>query len=211
MKARSPLQLVFLIFMLLSKFILAQETIKNIAPLYKYLQDNADSTIVLTYNQDFLHPVRHFIISKKSDIVTLYLYESPYDWKRRTNMPVNVRNFFQKREFDINRLQIDTNSFFNAKYVKPKKAKILWQKTMKYRPWQISDDTVDGEGCPIIGDRKYSIFDGVTMKLFLITNNNIKQLRFYAPDFYNEKCPGRSGRLNILKIEQMFKEYFERP
>src|SRR5688572_14526594 len=91
-------KIILLCFISQGQLIFAQETKVVIPPLYKYLQSNADSTIVLTYEKDPIHPVRHFMVSKKSDIVTLYLYESPYDTKGKESIPRNIRNFFQKRD-----------------------------------------------------------------------------------------------------------------
>lgn len=210
MKNKLFLNFVLLSFILLGNSVSAQENKKIIPPLYNYLQNNADSTIILTYEQNFLYPAVHFILSKKSDLVTLYLYDSPYDRRGQDAIPRNVRSFFQKRDIEINRLKVDTNSYFNAKYVKPKKALELWRKTMSYQPWQIKDDAIEGEGCAKSEKKDYDIYDGGSISLYLITNSGIKRLYFYAPEFYNKKCPKRNGRKSILAIERLFKLYFEK-
>lgn len=207
---KSLIGVVILCFILVVGFVSAQETKINIPPLYKYLQNNADSTIVLTYERDAVYPVVHFILSKKSDMVTLYLYESPYDRRGKDAIPKNIRNFFQKRDIEINDLKVDTNSYFNAKYVKPGKAQTLWRKTMFFHPWQLTDDTIDGEGCDKFkGDSAPVVYDGGGIKLFLITGAEIKQLYWYAPKFYAEKCiEKKKGRKAILKLEQIFRAYY---
>ena len=202
---------IVLLFLVIGKLLSAQENKKVIPQLYKYLQNNTDSTIILTYEQVPNYPVTHFILSKKSDIITLYLYGSPYDRRGMNSIPREIRNFFQKRDLEINRLQIDTNAYFNVKYIGSDKAKQLWGRAIKFKPWQILDDSVDGEGCPLkTNEGDYGIYDGGSVRMFLITNDAIKQLQFYAPAFYNEKCPGRQGRITILKIEKLFKKYFDK-
>ncbi|MFD0940397.1 hypothetical protein [Pedobacter boryungensis] len=208
MKNKLLLKIVLVSLILFQGAVSAQENKKNIPPLYNYLQNNADSTIILTYQQDFLYPAVHFILSKQSGNVALYLYGSPYDRRGLDAIPRNIRGFFQKRDIEISRLKVDTNSYFNPKYVKPKKAVKLWRKTMSYQPWQISDDAIDGEGCAKSGNNDNDIYDGGSISLFLITKGNIKRLYFYAPAFYDKKCPKRNGRRSILAIERLFKAYF---
>ncbi|WP_025143261.1 hypothetical protein [Pedobacter jeongneungensis] len=211
MKNRLLLKIVLLSLMLTVQLVSAQEFKGNTPPLYKYLQNSTDSALVLTYDQIPDYPVTHFILSKKLDLITLYLYGSPYDRRGVKEIPREIRNLFQKRDLEINRLKIDTNAYFNAKYIIPKKAKELWKKTIAFHPWQMADDAIDGEGCPnlrVQGD--YGIYDGGSIRLFLITKDTIRRLYFYAPAFYDKKCPGRLGRKSILKIEQLFKIYFDK-
>ncbi len=196
--------------MLIGNIVSSQETKIIIPPLYTYLQNNTDSTIILTYERDPVIPARHFILSKKSNIITLYLYESPYDRKGKNLIPKNVRNFFQKRDMEINSLSVDTNSYFNVKYVKQKKGQDLWNKTMSFRPWQIKDDTIEGEGCSKVNKEMESgIYDGGSISLYLITTNNIQRLYFYAPAYYDKKCPKeKKGRKVVLELERLFKLYY---
>lgn len=196
--------------MLIGNIVSSQETKTIIPPLYTYLQNNSDSTIILTYDRDPIIPARHFILSKKDNIITLYLYESPYDRKGKDLIPKNVRNFFQKRDIEINSLKIDTNSYFNAKYVKPKKRQDLWHKTISFNLWQIKDDITEGEGCSNVNKEiDGGIYDGGSICLYLITPDNIQRLYFYAPAYYHKKCPKeKNGRMVILKLEQLFKKYY---
>lgn len=78
----------------------------------------------------------------------------------------------------------------------------------KNDPWQLADDKRDGEGCPPSVKDKYEIFDGGTILLYLISKSEIKTLSFYAPDFYEEKCPGGKGRQHILAIDALFSSLF---
>ena len=59
-------------------------------------------------------------------------------------------------------------------------------------------------------DGSYNLIsDGGDVHLYLLTKNEIKQLHFYAPDYYNEKCPGRKGRTTLLELMRLFDSNFK--
>jgi hypothetical protein len=66
-----------------------------------------------------------------------------------------------------------------------------------------------GPGCPPIESkdgtiRDTNIYDGGGIKLYLITKDAIKILDYYAPDYYEETCPGRADRIAVLNIAKLF-------
>ncbi|MFD2288645.1 hypothetical protein ACFSOV_21225 [Pedobacter petrophilus] len=67
---------------------------------------------------------------------------------------------------------------------------------LKQKPWQINDDSIDGESCPNTKNGyDKNIYDGGWINLYLIFKINIKRLYFYAPQYYEkEVCPGREVR-----------------
>lgn len=48
-----------------------------------------------------------------------------------------------------------------------------------------------------------------TITVSLITKNEIKKISFYAPEFYEKECPGRKGRIEIIKIQAYFLSHFK--
>jgi len=77
--------------------------------------------------------------------------------------------------------------------------------------WNIVDDSVDGIGCPDgKGGNVNNLADGGEINLYLITKEKIKELQFYAPGFYEEQCPGRTGRRVILKLDKILKPIFKK-
>ncbi|MET4081933.1 hypothetical protein ABIB40_001884 [Pedobacter sp. UYP30] len=134
----------------------------EIVPLYKFFQENADSTIVLTHDQgSIFEVVDYLIISKSKGIVTLYRYGSPYSRLAKTKMPTEIRAFFRKRDFKVSQIKADTNAYFNVRDISLKKAEKLWKRINSFRPWRMKDDSVDGEGCPTKTDKSNAeVFDG---------------------------------------------------
>jgi hypothetical protein len=84
----------------------------------------------------------------------------------------------------------------------------MWDKLLKERPWTLLDDEGQGPGCKIKSKATPEIFDGGGVNLYLITKNEIKQLYFYAPGFYQQFCK-RQGRKAVIKIESLFRKYIQ--
>ena len=180
------------------------QNVIGISPIHTFLQENADSTLILTYSTVLLKPSKYLIISKKTDTITMYSYESAFD--NRINMPKNIKRILHKKSLEMINTPVDINHFFSAKYISNEEARVFWKKLSFFKPWKLSDDSIDGEGCP---EKKNKVYDGQDLILFLITKDNIKRLSFYAPwTFENDLCPGRVSRKNILEIEKIFTSYF---
>lgn len=181
----------------------------KLSPLRQFLQQDSDTTIVFQYTTNWIGPsafYAHFL-SKKGDRLQLYAYRDFI----RGGSPDSVSNKQQLGpRNEIILVPESRNRYLNPLRVSPAQLELLWSNLMAQKPWQIRDDKVDGEGCPeklritknSIED--LNIYDGGGIKCMLITKDQIKALDFYAPDFYEKQCPGRAGRIAILKISALF-------
>lgn len=125
-------------------------------------------------------------------------------------MPKNIRDAIYKRSrTDIFSTPMDVNFFFSSLYLSKDSSAVFWREIAKVKPWQLKDDSNDGEGCKINAKdgKDNNIYDGGGIKLYFITNTEIKVLYFYAPDFYEKQCPGRLGRQGVLKIATLFSKF----
>ncbi|MGN7990068.1 hypothetical protein ACTJKC_22195 [Pedobacter sp. 22226] len=181
----------------------------GITPMHKFFQKNADSTYILQGLGTFNIP-NYRILSIVGDTISIYTYKPRVvlDSKLKT-IPKIFKDAFLKNNGNLIYLvPIDINVFFQPEYLKIDSLKQFWVKSSKLKMWEIKDDKIDGEGCDIKknGD---AVSDGGKIYLHLITKDSIKELFFYAPDYYNEKCPGRKGRKAILDLWDLFNLYFK--
>lgn len=188
----------------------------NIKPLHLFLQKNADSTLIFKYESNWMIDPDYWIISKKKDTITRYIYKLN---KQFAKIPKSIRDTLSKihrtpdRRVEFKELySVDVNKYFNALYTDDKLVKVFWQELQHLTPWTLNDDSVEGESCPPNKNGEVNqIYDGGGISLFLITTQGIKQLYFYAPAFYDKMCPGKKGRKTILKIEKLFQQNFKQP
>jgi hypothetical protein len=171
-----------------------------------FLQQNADSTLIFSLTSNWMRPLKYFVISKKSDTITLYKYWPIYE--RRIKMPKKMADTLSK----LSNIPYDKmggiNADFQAVQASDKDLKKLWNTLMEQQPFTIADDKTDGEGCPVTNGWSDSISDGGGVELILITAKEIRTLSFYAPDFYHKICPGRKGRKAILEIQKLLTATF---
>jgi len=179
------------------------------SPLRQFLQQDSDTTIVFQNTTNWMGPsaLYAYFLSKKGDRLQLHAYRDFV----RSGSPDSVSNKQQLGpRNEIILVPESRNRYFNPLPVSPAQLKLLWSNLMAEKPWLISDNKVEGEGCPVklritknnIED--LNIYDGGGIQCMLITKNQIKALDFYAPDFYEKQCPGRAGRIAILKISALF-------
>lgn len=187
----------------------------TLSPLRQFMQQAADTTIVFQVTSNWLHPSSKYayFLSKKGDQVTFYAYRD-FIW---TSLPHTKENQKRLGGFaDILKVPEAPNKFFNPVPIVPEQLIQVWSDLIAIEPWRIRDDKLDGEGCPekvrIVGNtiiEDVNIYDGGAFQLTLITKDQVKTLDFYAPDFYEEQCPGRAGRIAILKISRIFDKYIK--
>ncbi|RYF21550.1 MAG: hypothetical protein EOO42_10370 [Flavobacteriales bacterium] len=200
-----------LFILLLSNSISYSQVPKN-APLFQSLQKNADSTIVLEFVTGWIQKPSLKILSKKGDTISLYAYGDNRKSIKAGLTPKSIRDsIFEKNKNSIFSAPVAINVFFNSIYLREDSLRFFWNRTEKLKPWQITDDSMDGEGCKIRdanGNAK-NIYDGGGYKLILITKTKIEHFYFYAPEFYEKICPGREGRQKIMEISNLFSRYFK--
>ncbi len=180
--------------------------------LQLFLQANADSTIIFQQSSNWFPQSPYYILSKKADTITAYTYKALPKLDKRIKLPRSIGLKIRHRNsIAVNLVPIDVNMYFQPIYFSPKKLLNLWKNIGKETPWQLADDSVDGHACiDSQGNRTGNyIYDGGGINLYLITKNEIKKLDYYAPQFFEKVCPGRKGRISILKIEHLFDKHFD--
>lgn len=179
-----------------------------ITPMHLFLQKNADSTVIFQYDVALFEPPIYKVLSKKGDTISIYEYKSLY--RIDIAMPKNIRDTLYRINKYMDSYKVDINNFFRPKHISSQNSAKFWKHIRDLKPWQINDDSKDGEGCPIQKDGiDRDIYDGGGIFVYLITKGEIKQLYFYAPSYYEKLCPGRDGRKSILKLEKLFLAYFK--
>lgn len=181
--------------------------VRGITPLHKFMQMNADTTLILEHESGWLSTPKYWLLSKKGDTITAYTYEDSDN--RKILMPEAIRQKLIKVHNYAESIDVGVNRFFQAVPISKNELSKLWDKVLKEAPWKINDDTVDGKGCPIdVNKEQFNIDDGGTIHLYLVSKTAIKTLTFYAPSFYEKHCPGRKGRKAILNIDKSFFTFF---
>ncbi|TDG36794.1 hypothetical protein EZJ43_05795 [Pedobacter changchengzhani] len=188
---------------------------RNDVPLFKFLQQNADSTLAFEYVNNWIQKPDIMILSKKADTVSVYRYEDNRKFDQSGAMPKNIRDsVYSKNRMNIFLTPITVNIYFNSIFLHTDSIHDFWNKANSMSPWQLLDDKMDnGEGCPITKKEKSNkqyIYDGGGITLYLITKKEIRPLYFYAPDYFEQKemCRGNYNRQTILKIAELFSHYF---
>ncbi|TCD28994.1 hypothetical protein EZ456_02205 [Pedobacter psychrodurus] len=201
-------KIIFILMLTLCSAITFAQKKHSATPLFKFLKANADSTIVMSYESSWgINPV-YFMLSKKGDTINAYTYKIAVVLDQRNVVPHNI----QYRLYQNTQALADVNSNFYINYLSSDSLKNFWKEIVALKPWNINDDQTDGAGCPVEKDSlQRQIRDGSTIKLHLITKKEIKELSFYAPEYYEKQiCPGRVGRQTILRIEKLFETYVQK-
>lgn len=203
-----------LVFTLIQTVALAQIN-KLITPMHKFMQANADSTIVLEFTTNWIHYPQYFLLSKKGDTLTCYVYKS--NTKLNSSLspaPKKIRQQIIKNNSKIFSEPVDINLYFNIYKMTSVQVKAFWDEVAALKPWTLKDDSTEGKGCPAAPHKNTEIedpviYDGGGIRLSLITNTGIRFLEFYAPDYYEKNCPGRPGRIAINHISKLFQSNFK--
>jgi hypothetical protein len=183
----------------------------HITPIHTFLQQNADSTLIFSYASGFVDAPTYFILSKKNDTLTLYKYDSGSK-NYLARLPKKIRDSLYKLNRPWESHKIGINRFFSVINIQQDSAKAFWSKVESLRAFQLKDDSENGEGCPKsnVGYNN-NIYDGGGIELYLVTKNKIKNLYYYAPQYYEKLCPGREDRKAVIKLEELFLTYFREP
>jgi hypothetical protein len=183
----------------------------NSAPLFEFFQQHADSTIILSHLQTIYDYPEYYIVSKTGDTINMYTYRyyAPIKTPGKVDVPKAIAQRVNKTNYEAMRALPDINALFQVKVVSKDTLNRLWNAISRERIWEIKDDKMDGKGCPIIpGKENVSLFDGGGPIFRLLTKEGSKELEFYAPNFFEEYCPGRKGRISAVRVEKLFKDYF---
>ncbi len=184
--------------------------------MHNFMQTNADSTLILEFTSNWYHAPEFYLLSKKGDTLTCYTYKANKNPRLfKPSAPEKIASAIYKNNiYNIYNAPVDINIYFNTFELEQTQVVQFWKDIMLLTPWELNDDSVDGHGCPVVKRNDgivedNNIYDGGGIQLYLLTNDRIKVLDFYAPDFYVKICPERKGRTNILKLSAHFKKVFK--
>ena len=179
--------------------------------MHKFMQINADSTIILQYTGGWIDAPVFCLLSKKEDTLTCYLYKDVRKYTSINKVPRKIAMAMSSRTMmDIYKTPVDINRFFNIKDIRPDSLLKFWDEISALKPWLIKDDVSDGVGCPVGKKGEfYSINDGGGILVHLVTKERIKPLNFYDPVGFEKICPGRKDRQSIIKFIALFQKYFK--
>lgn len=183
----------------------------SITSLHNFMQENADTTVIMSYSSNWFSPKHYMLLSKKGDTLTSYQYKNIDDITTlsRVKVPSAIRhNVFYKRLQD----PVDVHGEFHLVVIKDEILRSFWRDLQLLDLWSLKDDSIEGLHCPQISNSNVIIdniiIDASTIHLDLITKGTIKALRFYGPAHYEKVCTSRSGRKAILEVEKLFLEHF---
>jgi hypothetical protein len=182
--------------------------------MHKFMQANADSTLILAYTSNWVHTPQYYLLSRKGDTLTCYSYKVPNLDRSVLLAPKKIRQQIIENDSKKFSEPVDINNYFKIYKMTEAQVKTFWDDVNAFKPWMLKDDSTEGEGCPAAAHKKTDagypvISDGGGISLALITNKEIRFLEFYAPDFYEEHCPGRPGRIAINGISKLFLSNFK--
>lgn len=186
---------------------------KKIQPLHELMQVSADSTLVLEFTSSWFHFPSYYLLSKKDQMISCYIYELPEKPGAFGPIPAKLSDLMFKLQMKILSEPMDVNYFFKSYLGKLEVQKDFWNQVSALKPWQLKDDSMEGDRCPAAPHTSAEraapvVFDGDGIQLYLITKAEIKMLDFDAPQFYEESCPGRPSRIAINKMAALFKAHF---
>ena len=181
-----------------------------IQPMHKFMQANADSTLVFEFTTNWFSTPAYYLLSKQGSNISTYTYKNFVNMKSLSGLPKEIAAALIKNQVKIIDEPVDINVYFNPYTIPNTKKQKFWNDVAILKPWTLKDDAVEGTGCPPtkVGST-YTISDGGGIQLYLITKDQIKILDFYAPEYYEKHSPGRPGRAAINKISKLFVTNFK--
>ncbi|WP_316735263.1 hypothetical protein [Pedobacter aquatilis] len=182
------------------------------SPIVKAMQRIADTTILIQHYSVWKRSPNVQFLSKKGDTINTYDYKQPkYTLKINSTLPKTMAKEMYSNHYDeFWKESVSINRFFKVVDKSPDSLWLFWNQVMKLKPWNINDDAVDGEGCPLVkGKGVMSIDDAGGIYILLVTKTSIKPLNFYALHDYEKFCPGRKGRQAAIKLLNIFFNAFK--
>ena len=175
-------------------------------PLEKILQNDFDSTILLsTYGGWNMSP-NYYILSKKDSLVYFYRYSgnNRRHWGRKSS-PTNseLSSKMISSDLEINKITPDVNSYFKW-YQTKLFSESIWVDIQKYNLWNFIDD----ENIKRKSETFCEFTDGLYSEYKLITKNEVIKLTYYEPSELN-KCEYNKFRDDISKIDKTILEFFK--
>ncbi|NVO86370.1 hypothetical protein [Hymenobacter terrestris] len=172
-------------------------------PLYSFLQQHFDSTIVYQQQGTWNQGPDMLILSKQGPEVYFFTYRSPYKLAQGRYVPGGLTQQFSRQEVRFRATLPDTNRYLLLQPIPASKLRQTWQNLRPAQLWQVRDNGTRPINLPCM------IEDATTTVLWFLTRSGSRNASFYAPDFY-EQCEGpevnRRQAINTrLALEAMLK------
>jgi len=157
--------------------------------ILKQLQLNFDYSITMSFSSSWDVRPNYYILGKKGDSLTAWRYNKQVSGRSRGGI---------KPDTSLHKVEIE----------RPKLDSLLGV-ILKNDLANVPNEAKDTYGCGF-GGEKYVIDDAGAIKYILITKQEYRVITFYAPEFFEEKCPGSSARQIVIACAQAFRKTFER-
>lgn len=194
--------LVLISFCLLYFFSSGQKA-KDSIPLFLFLQENFDTTIILDTYSTWGHSPHYQIISIKNNEFYPFTYLNPFTFYKGRGLPKSLQTKFSAQNSKLQFSLPDTNAYFLPKYFTYPEEPGIRKTIRELSLWTLPDDIKEGEGC---GTDCYT-FDSVEYDIWLITNKEIRKLHFYDPEYFEKCCPVRKGRQTAIQLIKIMNTY----
>jgi hypothetical protein len=174
-------------------------------PLLKYLQANFDSSVIMHVYSTWGYEPNYSIICKTGNGLAYFTYKNPFANFSARAYPDELSKKFFKLSWAYKSIIPDTNRYFLPISNRFTYQNDLWQTIQKNNCWHIKDSRETEQ----LGSCRFDISDGSEYSFYLITKQDIKELYFYEPFYFEEHCPGNNGRKQIINIINSFRKMFK--
>ncbi len=187
-------------------------------PLDSALLKATDTVLILEIIGYYTHNLPIAYLTKKGDTTNIFKYGSGY--AVGTRIPTGLRSFFggeRYTNFTLAKPNRKLDMYFNIIGIPNRESLETWNEIMSKKLFEMKDDNDLGEGCDIFNNDKnyydeklerYSLHRRGVI-LTILTSKINKSLVYNSPEIFEEVCPGRKGRQNILAIRKIIEKYID--
>ena len=188
-----------------------QRVSAGITPMHTFFKQYADSTIIVEFPSNDGDPAQYQLLSKTKGVISAYIYQAVDNTVRDFHKAIyrqKAPEFYSQitaRKLFFSRKLADINIFFKIIPLPSDTLGNLWLSVTKFNLWQLNDD----RGYPVCpaGSTFATVTDGGYIVIHLITKYNTKTLYYYAPEFYEEQCPGNTNRKHVISLATLFAKH----
>jgi len=155
----------------------------------KQLQLNFDYSVIQAFSSSGDAGPNYYILAKKGDSLTAWRYNKISSGRSRRNTKADA----SLHQVEIERGKLDS----------------LLDIVLKNDLANVPNEAKDTYGCAFAGE-KHMIYDTDAVNFILITKQEYRQITFYAPEFFEKKCPGSTARQAVITCAQAFMQTFEK-
>jgi|GEM_PF-5006946 len=157
--------------------------------ILKRLQQNFDYSVIQSFSSSEDTGPNYYILAKKGDSLTAWRYNKTGLGSGRSRR--NIKTDTTLHQVEIGRGKLDS----------------LLDIVLKNDLANVPSEAKDNYGCAFSGEKRM-IYDTDAVNFILITKQEHRVITFYAPDFFEEKCPGSTARQTVIACAQAFMKTF---